>query len=64
MGIANKSSSSNIRWVKILSTQVPLYDNTTGFGNHGNRYGFGEDYTGTGAYSGLTYPIYVLDNLY
>jgi hypothetical protein len=57
----------NLRWIKILSTQVPTYNLTDQFGSV-RSYGvsFGEDYRNndiTNDYLGYTYPIYVKDEL-
>ena len=58
----------NLRYVKILSTNLPTYVLTDGHGNT-RSYGeaFGESYRNknpSNSYDGHTYPIYVRDDLY
>lgn len=59
---------TKLKYIKVLSTQVPTYSLKNGFQTttpHG--YFFGESYTNnnpdTGTYNGLTFPIYVRDDL-
>lgn len=58
---------TNLRWVKILSNTVPVYDATQGNGNViGFGWAFGENYRNNNTsdqYTGATYPIYVKDSL-
>lgn len=64
----SKTQLPNLRWVKILSTSVPTYITTSGWGtSYGYGHGFGEewvDWDTTKTYTGATYPIYVRDDLY
>lgn len=59
---------NKLRYVKVLSTQVPTYDTKNGF-NSVQSFGrsFGESYTNnnpaTDVYDGFTFPIYVRDDL-
>lgn len=59
---------TKLKYIKMLSTQVPTYSLTNGF-NNVQLYGqfFGESYTNnnpnTDVYNGLTFPIYVKDEL-
>lgn len=58
----------NLRYVKILSTNLPTYVLTDGHGNtHSYGEAFGESYRNnnpSNSYNGHTYPIYVRDDLY
>lgn len=61
------NGNNKLRWVKLLSTTLPIYNTTDGHGNN-HLFGraFGESYNNndsTDTYLGATYPIYVRDNL-
>lgn len=67
-GIGNQTDNPNMKWVKILSNVVPTRSTTDEFGNvQSYSTGFGEKWRNNdvnNTYQGLTYPIYVKDNLY
>lgn len=67
IGLGSFNNCPKMRWIKILSTQLPTYNRINGFGNT-NTIGisFGESWRNdnpSSDYQGATYPIYVKDDL-